>query len=108
MTAAHHHPTGPSEAGSVVADIGGDVGAAVVRVAPALAADEIEIRADGAAWDGTHVAVRERHVAAGVIHAAFFPALAQGCYEVRRRGDPASPVKVFSVDGGRVSDTTLV
>jgi hypothetical protein len=102
-----HHPTGPSEKGSVVVDIGGDVGAAIVSTPASLAGTEIEIRRSTAAWDGTHVAVRERRVSGGVFHAALFPGLESGSYEVRLRNDLASPVTCFTVEGGRVSAARL-
>jgi len=70
-----HHLSGPSQEGSVVVDIGGDIGAAIVSTPATLVGSEIEIRRCGAAWDGTHVAVRERHVSGGVLHAAFFSGL---------------------------------
>ena len=99
------HLTGPSEEGSVVVDIGGDVGAAIVSTPASLVGSEIEIRRCHTTWDGTHVAVRERQVAGGVMHAAFFPGLAYGTYEVRLRGDAVGPVTAFTVEGGRVSAT---
>jgi hypothetical protein len=102
-----HHLAGPSENGSVVVDIGGDIGAAIVSTPPSLVGSEIEIRRWGAPWDGTHVAVRDRHVSGDVLHAAFFPSLEYGTYEVRLRGDAAGPVATFSVEGGRVSATRL-
>jgi hypothetical protein len=102
-----HHLTGPSEEGGVVVDIGGDVGAAIVSTPASLVGSEIEIRRCDTAWDGTHVAVRERHVSGGVLHAALFPALDYGKYEVRLRGDAASPVATLTVEGGRVSAARL-
>lgn len=104
---AHHHLTGPSEQGSVVLDIGDDIGAAVVRTTHTLAGSEIEIRRVGMAWDGTHVAVRERHVGGEVIFAALFPEVARGHYEVRVRDDEEGPVASFAVEPGRVSDACL-
>jgi hypothetical protein len=101
------HLTEPSERGSVVVDIGGDVGAAIVSTPASLVGSEIEIRRCDAAWDGTHVAVRERHVSGGVQHAALFPCLEHGNYEVRLRGDAAGPVSTLTVEGGRVSATRL-
>lgn len=103
-----HHLVGPSDRGSVVVDIGGDVGAAIVSTSPSLSDSEIEIRRCGAAWDGTHVAVRERYVSGGVLHAAFFPSLPQGEYEVRVRDDALSPVVTLLVQGGRVTETRLL
>lgn len=101
------HLTGPSEKGSVLLDIGGDVGAAIVSTPGSLVGFEIEIRRAGAAWDGTHVAVRDRHVSGGVLHAALFPGLQYGTYEVRLRGDAASPVATVNVEGGHVTTTRL-
>src|SRR5260221_11471184 len=87
----HHHDSegtlGPSAPASVMTDIGGDRGAAVLYVPEQLAGWEIEIRPVGASWDGTHTAVRERHVGPSVIWAAFFGSLAAGCYEVRVKGE---------------------
>ena len=101
------HLTGPSEMGSVVVDLGGDVGAAIVSTPGSLVGSEIEIRRSDAAWDGTHVAVRERHVSGGVLHAALFSGLELGRYEVRLKGDAASPVATVTIEGGRVSAARL-
>jgi hypothetical protein len=105
MTTETHIETipAPSETGSVVADIGGDVGAAILHVDVDLAGREIEIRRSGAPWDGTHTGVRERHVNGGVIWAAFFGSLRAGRYEVRVRGD-ASRTRMLAVDGGQVTE----
>ena len=104
---ATHHLTGPSEKGSVLLDIGDTIGAAIVTTPASLVGSEIEIRRCGTNWDGTHVAVRERHVAGGVTYAALFPELGQGRYEVRVRGDRDGAVTDVRVDGGRVSQTSL-
>ncbi len=101
------HLDGPSEKGSVLLDIGGDVGAAIVSTPASLVGSEIEIRRCDTAWDGTHVAVRERHVSGGVVHAALFSGLRRGDYEVRIRGDAGSPTAELTVQGGRVSETRL-
>jgi hypothetical protein len=104
---AHDHvveaPLGPSHPGGVMADIGGDVGAAILYVPETLAGLEIEIRPAGHEWDGTHTAVRERHVNDGVIWAAFFGSLRAGGYELRVRGD-ASRSMTLVVVGGHVSE----
>ena len=99
---------GPSGPGSVVLDIGGDVGAAIVYAPASLAGGEVEIRRRGAPWDGTHVAVRPRHLPAGVTYAALFGPLAQGSYEVRvRDAETDGPLAAFDVAGGRVSTARL-
>jgi hypothetical protein len=89
-THSHPHgaelPAGPSEAGAVVLDIGPGVGAAVVLTPAHMEGLEIEYRAAGAAWQEKHMAVRERHGAGAVQHAAIFGPLHQGPYEFRVRG----------------------
>jgi hypothetical protein len=99
------HLSRPSEKGSVLLDIGGDVGAAIVRTPASLVGSEIEIRRCDTAWDGTHVAVRDRHVLGGVVHAALFSGLVQGHYEVRVKGSGGGPTATLTVEGGRVCDT---
>jgi hypothetical protein len=121
--------------GSVLLDIGGDVGALVVIMPPAMEGVEVEINRidvdlrdhgdhhehdhDGPHEhehdDGgrhvhhephrPHVAVVARPVEAGVIHSLVFPELAEGRYELYRR--PAEPVELtVSVRGGEVTEAT--
>jgi hypothetical protein len=107
---AHHHEhlPGPSGPGTVVLDIGGDIGAAVVHTPASLDGAEIEIRPLGERWDGRHVAVRARQLPAGVVHAAVFESLVEGRYEVRVRGSASdAPLASFEVDGGRVTEDRL-
>jgi hypothetical protein len=102
------HNMGTSEMGSVVLDIGGECGAAIVHAPPSLDGLEIEIRRRGTAWDGKHVAVRPRRIPDGVVYAALFPELIQGDYEVRvRGGGPDGPATPVAVHGGRVSQAHL-
>jgi hypothetical protein len=97
---------GPSSTASVLTDIGGDVGAAVVYVPERLVGLEIEIRPTGADWDGTHTAVRERHLGDHtVICAAFFGSLGAGGYDVRIRGDHRREL-ALEVHGGRVTEAS--
>jgi hypothetical protein len=100
----------PSGPGSVVLDIGGDVGAAVVVMSAKRNGTEIEIAPEGRDWDGTHTMVRPRHLHAGVVHAGVFGALREGNYRVRLR--LARPVAEsvesrFEVRGGQVTYTEL-
>ena len=88
-----------------MADVGGDVGAAVVYTPEGLVGRELEIRPLGRAWDGTHTAVRERHVGASTLWAGFFGALPAGRYQVRLRGDASRSIDV-SVVGAAVTETT--
>ena len=105
MTVGHEHIHGPTGPATVMADVGGDVGAAVVYTPEALAGRELEIRPLGRAWDGTHTAVRERHVGASTAWAGFFGALRAGRYEVRIRGDASRPIDL-TVTGGAVTEAT--
>jgi hypothetical protein len=94
-----------SGVGTVVLDIGGEVGAAAIFVPAELAGDEIEIRRLDEPWCGTHVAVRERTLPDGAVWAALFPALTAGRYEIRiKAGDPDGPTGTFEVTGGQVSN----
>jgi hypothetical protein len=94
----------PSGVGSVVLEIGGEVGAAAIYVPASLAGDEIEIRPIDEPWRGTHVAVRERLLPDRTVWAALFPALHEGQYEIRvREADPAGPTASVAVTGGQVT-----
>ena len=88
-----HHEVGerlpePSEAGSVVLDIGPGAGAAVILAPAEMNGLEIEYRARGDNWEEKHMAVRERRGPGSVRHAAIFGPLVSGWYEFRRRGAP--------------------
>jgi hypothetical protein len=88
-----------------MADVGGDVGAAVVYTPEALVGRELEIRLIGRAWDGTHTAVRERQVGTRTSWAGFFGTLPAGRYQVRVRGDSSRAI-AFEVLGARVTETS--
>jgi hypothetical protein len=102
---AHEHAHGPTGPATVMADVGGDVGAAVVYTPEALVGCELEIRAVGRAWDGTHTGVRERQAGATTSWAGFFGRLPAGRYEVRVR-DGASRSIAFDVVGATVTETS--
>jgi hypothetical protein len=107
MSGPSETPPEISTAGSVVLDIGGDVGAAVVYTPEALLGEEIEVRPAGEQWTGRHVAVHQRLVQTGPVYAAVFPHLVEGAWEVRIRGRDSSPVVPFSVVGGQVTSATF-
>jgi hypothetical protein len=93
-----------SRVGTVVLDIGGEVGAAAIYVPASLAGLEIEIRGVDEPWRGTHVAVRERLLTDRTVWAALFPSLTQGDYEIRvREWGAESPTATVAVVGGRVT-----
>src|SRR5438477_12624289 len=96
---------GPSEGASVLANIGGEIRAAVVSVPEALADFEIEVRRVPGAWTGTHTAVRARQLADRVVWAAFFGSLPSGRYQLRVRGQPSRSVDV-EIGGGRVTEVS--
>ena len=73
----------PDAAGIVLVDIGGDTGAVVIRTPCEMAGVEIEIRAAGSEWDGTHTAVWQRHGPGTTTAAAVFGSLRAGSYELR-------------------------
>lgn len=104
----HHHEPMPEDSGpgTVVLDIGGEIGAAAVSAPEGLVGAELEIRRGGTTWDGTHIAVRRRLLAGSPVTAALFPELTAGDYEVRVKGDPASAIRTFAVVGGEVTATT--
>ena len=103
--AAPEATPGPSEAGSVVLDIGTGAGAAVVRTDADMCGLELEIRRAGEDWDGRHMAVRRRDGAGMAQFAAVFGGLAAGRYELRvrgnERGGPALVVEVEDAVGPR-------
>jgi hypothetical protein len=92
---------GPSRDGSVVLDIGGDVGALVLQTAADLAGREIHARPDGGG-PPIHTEVRERHLAAGTVYAAVFPSLPAGAWQVLPL-EPGAPRRVTIV-GGQVTE----
>jgi hypothetical protein len=94
----------PSGEGTVVLDIGGARGAAVIYVPAALHGEEMEIRAVGQPWNGAHTGIRERTLRDGACLAAVFGALDQGDYQLRIRGAPTDQVVDVSVAGGRITE----
>ena len=114
--------------GSVLLDIGDDIGALVVIMPADLEGVEVEIhrvdRVDqphppdrrhvhhhegdhhhGHASHRPHVAVVARPVARGVIPSLVFPELTEGRYELYRR--PAGPVQLaVTIRGGQVTEAS--
>jgi hypothetical protein len=113
--------------GSVLLDIGGDVGALIVTMPADMVGIEIEIRPLGVhhkqpgehshththGHDGgqhhrahhPHVAVLGRPTANGIAYTAVFPELVEGTYELYEK--LGGPVRLkTSVTGGEVQDAT--
>lgn len=89
--------------GPVVVDVGGDVGALVLRAPGELAGAEIEISGVDSPDDRSHVAVLARGLlGGGEVFAAVYPSLRQGQYVLwRPDGRPTAPVQVR---GGAVTE----
>jgi hypothetical protein len=76
----------PSTEGSVVLDIGGSRGAAIVFTPASLSGLEIEVRPADGPWDGVHTGIRARDLPGVVAHAGVFGSLDAGPYQLRLRG----------------------
>jgi hypothetical protein len=97
----HRHQV-PHPDASPVLDIGGDVGALLLITGPERAGTEIEVRRlDGAAH--THTAVHPRRTASGVLHAALYPALLAGDYELLLSPAGAAGNPHISISGGALA-----
>ena len=105
--ADHENPWAGS--GSVLLDIGGDVGALVVTMPEGLEGREVEVRpvAAGVRTDGhehhPHVAVVSRPVGRGKVPSLVFPGLGQGRYELYEKGTDVLRLTAV-VTGGQVTE----
>jgi hypothetical protein len=86
----------PSWDGSVVLDIGGDIGALVLCVPPGLDGQEIDLEPIDGSLPHTHSSVRERRLASGSSYAAVYPTLKAGTYFI------AGSDQQVTIVGGRV------
>ena len=94
-------PLAPSWDGSVVLDIGGDVGALLLHTSSSMLGHEIDLIPEDASQPHTHSAVRERFLSTGVEFAAVYPHLRAGRYLVE-----GTDQRVV-IEGGRVTLATL-
>ena len=90
------HAMGPSGPGTVVLDLGADVGALILYTPAELDDREIEIsRDDQPAARRTHSQVRARHLPGSTRYAAVYPGLSAGRYTIwagpEERADPDLP-----------------
>jgi hypothetical protein len=92
---------GPSRDGSVVLDIGGNIGALVLWVPADLCGEELELTPLDPAMKKVHTEVRERNLEAGVVAAAVYPQLAEGDYEIDRSAQRVSIV------GGQITEVNF-
>jgi hypothetical protein len=91
--------------GSVLLDIGDDIGALVVSMPASMVGVEIEIRPAGAGVDGhyPHVAVVGRPVGDELVPSLVYGDLTEGSYELYEKG--GGPVRLtVAVEGGSVTE----
>jgi hypothetical protein len=98
-----HHVDTPSRAGSVMLDLGDDIGALILDAPAELNGREIEISraGDDAGARHTHSMVRERVTEAGVSYAAVYISVPAGDYIVWREDE--TPAGTVSVRGGHIA-----
>jgi hypothetical protein len=109
---AHPHPgaaaeptLAPSRDGSVLMEVGGDIGALVLYTERALDGSEIDLFAAGSDRPFVHSAVRARHLVDGTLHAAVYPGVPAGDYVIAAHGS-VGPIPV-TIAGGRVTEVPL-
>jgi hypothetical protein len=102
---SHHEENPFAGQGSVLLDIGGDVGALIVEMPADMDGVEVEIRPVGPAQDGTHhphVAVVNRPIGDSRVPSLVFPELEEGDYQLYRK--LGGPVELTArVAGGEVT-----
>jgi hypothetical protein len=98
----HDHSLAPSGRGTVMLDIGADIGAIVIHTAPRWHGLEIEVSPVAPNAPRKHAAVRARHVSNGVFYSAVIDGLPEGRYVVWRDAD--TPADRVVVTGGSVTE----
>jgi hypothetical protein len=102
----HVHTLDPSGDGTVVLDIGADIGALVLHTPDELVGMEIDIFRSGEDRPAMHTAVRARHLPGGHVHAAVYPTVPEGDYVIPAVGAlPSIPV---TIHGGQVTEISWV
>lgn len=104
MTHEHHHAYGATGPGSVVLELGGEVGVLVIHTPAARHGEEIEI-SPVAGGPRTHSMVRERALPDRISYAALYPGVPAGDYTVWRDHD--TPAGTVTITGGRVTGFDL-
>jgi hypothetical protein len=93
---------GPSGPGTVVMDVGGDIGALVLYTPAEMDGREIEISRDGdPGARRTHSRVRLRHMAAATTYAAVYPNLTAGTYAIWAGEE--NPAATVVIAGGQIT-----
>jgi hypothetical protein len=92
---------GPSGPGTVVMDLGGDIGALILYTPADMDGREIEISRDGdPGGRRTHSQVRQRRMAMATRYAAVYPGLRAGAYTIWSNESPAATAVIT---GGQVT-----
>ena len=110
----HVHPHGggsqghrhTADGGPVVLDVGGDVGALVLLTDEELVGAELHISRYGEPDTGQHVAVHPRQLGGRVVHAAVYPDLTEGRYQLW--APDGTPAMTVVVAGGAVTEARWV
>ena len=93
---------GPSGPGTVVLELGAEIGALILYAPAKLDGAEIEIsRDDDPGARRTHSQVRQRHMATVTRYAAVYPGLQAGPYTIWR--DERRPAAAVIITGGQVT-----
>jgi len=93
---------GPSGPGTVVLELGAEIGALILYAPAKLDGAEIEIsRDDDPGARRTHSQVRQRHMATVTRYAAVYPGLEAGPYTIWR--DEHRPAAAVTITGGQVT-----
>jgi hypothetical protein len=97
------HATGATGAGSVILELGGDIGVLVLHAPARLHGTEIEISPESGGPHGhrTHSLVRERVTASGTSYAAVYPGVPAGRYTIW--GGDGTPLGTAVISGGQVA-----
>jgi hypothetical protein len=98
----HVHLTGPSYPGSVVLELGADIGALVIYTGADLLGREIEISPVGAPADRTHAAVRERRAGGDIRYGALYSRLPADHYMIWQ--DATTAVGLVRVPGAAIAE----
>jgi hypothetical protein len=86
----------------VVLDIGGDIGALILRTSPEMNGKEIELSSTIAGSKRFHNQVHERRIEGRTVFAAVYPEIQAGEYYIW--GDGLDPVETVTVRGGEVAE----
>ncbi len=96
------HAAGPTGPGTVVLELGADIGALILYTPADLDGTEIEISRHGdPAGRRTHAQVRQRHVANVTRYAAVYSNLRAGEYTIWR--DEDRPAATVTIAGGQIT-----